>query len=186
MTDKLCCMLSVTGRLTTKADVFSFGVILMELISGRRALDETQPEESMHLVTWFRRMYLNKDVFRTAIDPSLEQTEETLSSILTVAELAGHCCAREPYQRPDMSHAVNVLSPLVEQWKPTDPDADDCYGIDLDMTLPQALKKWQAFEDSHMGDNSYSPSMASLDNTQTSIPTRPSGFADSFTSADGR
>ncbi|XP_031491885.1 receptor protein kinase TMK1-like [Nymphaea colorata] len=177
---------AVTGRLTTKADVFSFGVILMELISGRRALDESQPEESMHLVTWFRRMYLNKDVFRTAIDPSLEQTEETLSSILTVAELAGHCCAREPYQRPDMSHAVNVLSPLVEQWKPTDPDADDCYGIDLDMTLPQALKKWQAFEDSHMSDNSYSASMASLDNTQTSIPTRPSGFADSFTSADGR
>ncbi|KAF3785578.1 Receptor protein kinase [Nymphaea thermarum] len=177
---------AVTGRVTTKADVFSFGVILMELVSGRRALDETQPEESMHLVTWFRRMHLNKDAFRNAIDSSIEQNEETLSSILIVAELACHCCAREPYQRPDMSHAVNVLSPLVEQWKPTGPDADDLYGIDLDMTLPQALKKWQAFEDTQMGDSSYPASMASLDNTQTSIPNRPSGFADSFTSSDGR
>lgn len=179
-------LLTVTGRVTTKADVFSFGVILMELVSGRRALDDTQPEESMHLVTWFRRMHLNKDAFRNAIDSSIEQNEETLSSIFIVAELACHCCAREPYQRPDMSHAVNVLSPLVEQWKPTGPDADDLYGIDLDMTLPQALKKWQAFEGTQMGEDSYSASMTSLDNTQTSIPNRPSGFANSFTSSDGR
>ncbi|XP_010271200.1 PREDICTED: receptor protein kinase TMK1-like [Nelumbo nucifera] len=176
---------AVTGRVTTKVDVFSFGVILMELITGRKALDESQPEESMHLVTWFRRMHLNKDAFRKAIDPTIDLTEDTLSSITTVAELAGHCCAREPYQRPDMGHAVNVLSSLVELWKPADPDSEDIYGIDLDMTLPQALKKWQAFEgNSHM--DSSSSFLASVDNTQTSIPTRPSGFADSFTSADGR
>lgn len=172
---------AVTGRVTTKADVFSYGVILMELITGRRALDETQPEESMHLVTWFRRMHISKEAFRNAIDKALEVTDETFKSICTVAELAGHCTAREPYQRPDMGHAVNVLSPLVEQWKPSDPDDEDCYGIDLDMTLPQALKKWQAFEGSNIDE-----SIRSMDNTQSSIPTRPSGFADSFTSADGR
>ncbi|XP_073158728.1 receptor protein kinase TMK1 [Henckelia pumila] len=177
---------AVTGRVTTKVDVYSFGVILMELISGRKALDESQPEESMHLVTWFRRMQLNKDMFRKAIDPTIDLTEETLASITTVAELAGHCCAREPYQRPDMGHAVNVLSSLVELWKPSDQSSDDIYGIDLDMSLPQALKKWQAFEGrSHM-DSSSSSYLPSLDNTQTSIPTRPYGFAESFTSADGR
>lgn len=177
---------AVTGRVTTKADVFSFGVILMELITGRKALDESQPEESVHLVTWFRRMQLNKDTFRKAIDPTIDLDEETLASITTVAELAGHCCAREPYQRPDMGHAVNVLSSLAELWKPSDPDSEDSYGIDLDMTLPQALKKWQAFEDSSHFDGATSSYIASLDNTQTSIPTRPPGFADSFTSADGR
>ncbi|KAG1342711.1 Receptor protein kinase TMK1 [Cocos nucifera] len=177
---------AVTGRVTTKADVFSFGVILMELITGRKALDESQPEESVHLVTWFRRMQLNKDTFRKAIDPTIDLDEEILASITTVAELAGHCCAREPYQRPDMGHAVNVLSSLAELWKPSDPDSEDSYGIDLDMTLPQALKKWQAFEDSSHFDGATSSNIASLDNTQTSIPTRPPGFADSFTSADGR
>ncbi|KAG8062349.1 hypothetical protein GUJ93_ZPchr0003g16815 [Zizania palustris] len=177
---------AVTGRVTTKADVFSFGVILMELITGRKALDETQPEDSMHLVTWFRRMQLSKDTFQKAIDPTIDLNEETLASVNTVAELAGHCSAREPHQRPDMGHAVNVLSTLSDVWKPSDPDSDDSYGIDLDMTLPQALKKWQAFEDSSHFDGATSSFLASLDNTQTSIPTRPPGFAESFTSADGR
>uniref|UniRef100_A0A5B6Z2R5 non-specific serine/threonine protein kinase n=1 Tax=Davidia involucrata TaxID=16924 RepID=A0A5B6Z2R5_DAVIN len=174
------------GRVTTKIDVFSFGVILMELITGRKAIDETQHEESVHLVAWFRRMHINKDTFWKAIDPTIDLDEETLGSISTVAELAGHCCAREPYQRPDMSHAVNVLSSLAELWKPADPDSEDMYGIDLDMTLPQALKKWQALEGNSGINDSSSSYLGSTDNTQTSIPTRPSGFADSFTSADGR
>ncbi|KAI3775773.1 hypothetical protein L1987_45526 [Smallanthus sonchifolius] len=178
---------AVTGRVTTKVDVFSFGVILMELITGRKALDESQPEESMHLVTWFRRIHLNKDTFRKSIDQTLDLTEENLASISKAAELAGHCCAREPYQRPDMSHAVNVLSSLVEMWRPSDQSSDDIYGIDLDLSLPQALKKWQAFEGgSHTMDASSSSFLPSLDNTQTSIPTRPYGFAESFTSMDGR
>ncbi|XP_039045436.1 receptor protein kinase TMK1-like [Hibiscus syriacus] len=176
---------AVTGRVTTKVDVFSFGVILMELISGRKALDETQPEESLHLVTWFRRMYINNDTFRKAIDETIQLDEETLASISTVSELAGHCCAREPHQRPDMSHVVNVLSSLAEVWKPAEPDSDDVYGIELELTLPQALKKWQAFEGNSNLDDS-SSFLTSTDSTQTSIPCRPSGFADSFASADAR
>ncbi|XP_010315276.1 receptor protein kinase TMK1-like isoform X2 [Solanum lycopersicum] len=176
---------AVTGRVTTKIDVFSFGVILMELITGRRALDESQPEESMHLVPWFRRMHINKETFRKAIDHTIDLDEDTLASVSKVAELAGHCCAREPHQRPDMGHAVNVLSSLAELWKPAEVDEDEIYGIDYDMTLPQAVKKWQALEGMSGIDGS-SSYIGSSENTQTSIPTRPSGFADSFTSVDGR
>lgn len=179
-------MTAVTGRVTTKVDVFSFGVILMELITGRKALDESQPEDSMHLVTWFRRMHLNKESFKKLIDSTIHLDEETVASIGTVAELAGHCCAREPYQRPDMGHAVNVLSSLVELWKPSEQSPDDIYGIDFDMSLPQALKKWQAYEGTSRMDDSSSSYLPSLDNTQTSIPTRPNGFAESFKSEDGR
>ena len=60
-----------------------------------------------------------------AIDQTLEITDETFESIFTVAEQPGHCTAREPYQRPDVCHAINVLARLVEKWKPKDIDNDD-------------------------------------------------------------
>ena len=55
-----------TGRGTTKVDVTSFGMILTELITWRKALDKSQLEENMRPVTWFKRMHINMDTFRKA------------------------------------------------------------------------------------------------------------------------
>ena len=171
--------LSVTGRVTTKADVFSFGVVLMEMITGKRALDETQLEENMHLVTWFRRTNTSAETFADCVDPAITVNEETLESLNIVKDLALLCTQREPYQRPDMGHAVNVLKPVVEQWKPAKTlTGESSEEINLQLTLPEALKRWQDLED-------YSFT-AGDDQTRTSIPVKPHGFADTFTSNDGR
>ncbi|XP_004298491.1 PREDICTED: probable receptor protein kinase TMK1 [Fragaria vesca subsp. vesca] len=179
---------AATGRMTLKVDVYSFGVILMELITGRKAIDESQPGESCHLVTWFRRKLIKTEAFPEIVDPRISVNEETISSICTVAELAGHCSAREPYQRPDIGHAVNVLSSLVEQWKPSkQEDFDEMDAINFDVPLNEAVKMWKAAEGkSNIDDSSSSSIFPSGDSTQTSIPNRPSGFAESFTSSDGR
>ncbi|KAG5531020.1 hypothetical protein RHGRI_025841 [Rhododendron griersonianum] len=172
---------AATGRVTTKVDLYAFGVVLMEIVTGRKALDETVPDERSHLVTWFRRVLINKESIRKAIDQTLEPDDETFDSICKVAELAGHCTAREPFQRPDMGHAVNVLGPLVEQWKPSSHEEEESLGIDLHMSLPQALQRWQSDEGTStmFNDLSYS-------GTHSSIPTKPSGFADTFDSMDCR
>ncbi|XVE81233.1 hypothetical protein DITRI_Ditri15bG0046700 [Diplodiscus trichospermus] len=172
---------AATGRVTTKVDVYAFGVVLMEIITGRKALDETLPDEKSHLVTWFRRVLINKDNIPKVVDETINCDEETMASIFKVAELAGHCTAREPYQRPDMGHAVNVLGPLVEQWKPTSQEDEGNSGIDFQMSLPQALQRWQADEGTStmFADTSYSE-------TQSSIPAKPSGFQSTFNSSDGR
>jgi serine/threonine protein kinase len=169
---------TATGRVTTKVDVYAFGVILMEIMTGRKALDDTVPDERAHLVTWFRRVLVNKDSLPKAIDQTLNPDEETLVSIFKVAELAGHCTAREPYQRPDMGHAVNVLGPLVEQWKPTNHEEESTSGIDLHMSLPQFLQRWQADEGTSTMFNDMSHSQI-----QSSIS---GGFTDTFTSNDCR
>ncbi|KAK3008280.1 hypothetical protein RJ639_015348 [Escallonia herrerae] len=170
---------AATGRVTTKVDVYAFGVVLMEIITGRKALDDTVPDERSHLVSWFRRVVINKDNIAKAIDQTLDPDEETFESICKAAELAGHCTAREPFQRPDMGHAVNVLGPLVKHWKPSRPEEEEeSYGIDLHMS--QALQRWQADEGtSTMIDMSHSQSCSR-------IPSKPPGFADTFDSMDCR
>ncbi|PKI70250.1 hypothetical protein CRG98_009382 [Punica granatum] len=112
----------------------------MELITGRKALDYSVPDERSHLVTWFRRVLINKENIPKAIDQSLNPDEETMKSIYKVAELAGRCTAHKPFQRPDTGHAVNILGPLVEQWKLTRHEEEDGFGIDLHLSLPQALQ----------------------------------------------
>ncbi|CAN4093301.1 unnamed protein product [Withania somnifera] len=144
-----------TGRVTTKIDVFAFGVILMEILTGRKALDENLPEERSHLVVWFRKMVVNNEKIIEVLDPTLHPDEETYQSICKVAELAGHCAAREPSQRPDMGHSVNVLAPLVEQWTPAATSGDDSFNIDFNMSLPQALQRWEANDDSMLSEDTY-------------------------------
>ncbi|KAK8560737.1 hypothetical protein V6N13_026173 [Hibiscus sabdariffa] len=162
---------ATTGRVTTKVDVYAFGVVLMELITGRKALDEALPEDQSHLVTWFRRMLINRDEIPKMLDETIKCDLgcETMASILKVAELAGHCTAREPSQRPDMGHAVNVLSPLVQQWEPTSQEEEEAVSIDLELSLSHALQSWEMTEgeSSTFGDTS-------LYGTQTSTSARAS------------
>ncbi|RCV25164.1 hypothetical protein SETIT_5G144200v2 [Setaria italica] len=41
----------LTSQITEKADIYSFGVVVMEIISGRKNLDYSQPQESIHLIS---------------------------------------------------------------------------------------------------------------------------------------
>ncbi|XP_022869361.1 receptor-like kinase TMK3 [Olea europaea var. sylvestris] len=169
---------AVTGKITTKVDVFSFGVVLMELLTGLVALDEQRPEESRYLAEWFWQRKSDKESLLASIDSTIDAKEDIYESIYIIAELAGHCTARDPNHRPDMGHVVNVLAPLIGKWKPVK-ETDQDSSFDITLPLPQMLKGWQ--EEPATQDLS-GPSQDSKE----SIPSKPSGFADSFTSSDAR
>lgn len=170
---------AVTGKITTKVDVFSFGVVLMELLTGLMALDEDRAEEKQYLAAWFWKIKSDNEQLMAAIDPALDVKEDTFESVATVAELAGHCTAREPGQRPDMGYAVNVLGSLIQKWKPLDDESEEFSGIDYSLPLNQMVKGWQEAEGKDV-------SYMDLEDSKSSIPSRPVGFAESFTSSDGR
>lgn len=44
----------LTGHLTSKSDVWSYGVVLVELLTGRRSMDERRPKEELSLIDWAR------------------------------------------------------------------------------------------------------------------------------------
>ncbi|PIN25201.1 Serine/threonine protein kinase [Handroanthus impetiginosus] len=169
---------AVTGKITTKVDVFSFGVVLMELLTGLVALDEQRPEENRYLAEWFWQIKSNRESLIASIDPALDAKEDIYETIFSIAALAGHCTARDPNHRPEMGHAVNVLAQSVEKWKPHE-ETELCSDIDMTLPLPQLLKGWQ--EEADTQDLS-----GTSQDSKGSIPAKPSGFADSFTSADAR
>lgn len=132
--------------MTTKVDVYAFGVVLMELVTGRKAVDETMSDEICHLATWFRRASIFKENMVNCIDQVLDIDDEvTLESVFKVVELACHCTAYDPFQRPDMSYVVNVMGPLTGQWKPTQHTVEQSYHCHH-TSLPHVL---QANEDAY-------------------------------------
>ncbi|CAH8274912.1 unnamed protein product [Arabidopsis lyrata] len=134
---------AVTGRITTKADVYSFGVILMELVTGKEALDEKRSDAEQHIPSWFRKVFINRDSFGEAIDETIEVDEENRIIIDDVAKLAIHCCAKELTQRPEMRYVVSTLTSLTGtgQWKPSEIEEDN----DRDDIL-EYLKRWKEQE----------------------------------------
>lgn len=44
----------MTGHLLVKSDVYSYGVVLLELLTGRKPVDMSQPSGQENLVTWVR------------------------------------------------------------------------------------------------------------------------------------
>ncbi|XP_026414643.1 receptor protein kinase TMK1-like isoform X2 [Papaver somniferum] len=117
-------------KVSTKADVYSFGIILMELITGLKALDKSRSEESSLLAPWFQKIRLDKGKLVKVIDSTIAMNEETLRSIQTVALMAARCCNRNPKRRPDMSGVLDQLSLLLRE---PAKDAKDSHVVDIDM-----------------------------------------------------
>ncbi|CAN8243453.1 unnamed protein product [Cochlearia groenlandica] len=132
----------VTGRVTRKVDVYSFGVILMELITGQKAIDESRSREEPHIVVWFRRRVTEEDSFGEVIDNIMDLEDETRGKIYTVAKLAGHCCAAKPEHRPEMSYIVCVLRSLMEHWQPNEIEEEHAQ----DESISEIVRGWQRHE----------------------------------------
>ncbi|KAH9566908.1 hypothetical protein CY35_03G001700 [Sphagnum magellanicum] len=100
------------GELTTKVDVYSFGILLLEIISGRKSIDDTLPPEEMYLVKWAWSLH-EKNMLINLVDQKLNDTivEIELQRVTKVALL---CVQHDSRRRPLMSRVLLMLQGEME------------------------------------------------------------------------
>ncbi|WOL10418.1 phytosulfokine receptor 2 [Canna indica] len=92
---------------TLKGDVFSFGVVLLELLTGRRPVDVCKAKGSRDLVSWVLRMKTEKkeeQIFDTVIWDKAHEKQ-----LFSVLETACRCISPDPRNRPSIDQVVSWL-----------------------------------------------------------------------------
>ncbi|KAK8594791.1 hypothetical protein V6N13_015707 [Hibiscus sabdariffa] len=118
------------GHLTEKADVFGFGIVALEILSGRPNFDNGLEDDKIYLLAWAWALHENSQ-YLDLVDPNLVEFDE--NEALRVARVALLCTQGSPSMRPPMSHVVAMLAGDIE--------------VSSALTRPSYLTDWN-FRDS--------------------------------------
>ncbi|KAM2042811.1 hypothetical protein ACFX16_036462 [Malus domestica] len=98
---------AMRGHLTEKADVFGFGVVALEILSGRPNSDNNLDPEKIYLLEWAWTLHENDQILGL-VDSRLTEFDETEATRVIRAALL--CTQASPMTRPSMSRMVAMLS----------------------------------------------------------------------------
>ncbi|XP_024022839.1 probable LRR receptor-like serine/threonine-protein kinase At1g56130 [Morus notabilis] len=102
---------ALRGHLTEKADVFGFGVVALEIVSGRPNFCNSLDNEKIYLLEWAWTLYEN-DQSLELMDPTLSEFDE--NEAIRLIRVALLCTQASPWLRPPMSRVVGMLSGDIE------------------------------------------------------------------------
>ncbi|TYH62690.1 hypothetical protein ES332_D07G137600v1 [Gossypium tomentosum] len=102
---------AMRGHLTEKVDVFGFGVVALEIISGRPNSYNALENDRTYLLEWVWTLHENNQLL-SLLDPKLVEFDE--NEALRVIRVALLCTQTSPSMRPPMSRVVGMLAGDIE------------------------------------------------------------------------
>ncbi|KAG6538838.1 hypothetical protein ZIOFF_003989 [Zingiber officinale] len=111
-----------TTNITEKSDVYSFGVVLLEILSGRSAI-EPVVGDSLHIVEWVKKKMGSLEPAANVLDPKLQGLpDQMVQEMLQTLGIAMFCVNSSPSERPTMKEVVALLMEVKcppEEWGKT-------------------------------------------------------------------
>ncbi|OAY60487.1 probable serine/threonine-protein kinase PBL7 [Manihot esculenta] len=98
------------GKVSDKTDVYAFGVVLLELITGRKPIEAKRPPGEENLVLWAKPL-LNKGkgAIEELLDPRLKCTLRKTTQITQMIQAAAACISNEESRRPGIAQIIAIL-----------------------------------------------------------------------------
>lgn len=95
-------------RITEKSDIYSFGVVLMEVLTGKEPIEPTIPN-GLHIVDWVRRERGQVEVLDPALRSAPEPEIQEMKQALSIALL---CSSSAPDERPTMRNVAATIKEI--------------------------------------------------------------------------
>nr|CAB3499347.1 unnamed protein product [Digitaria exilis] len=117
---------AIHGQLSEKVDTYSFGVVVLEILSGRKSNDTRLEPETQYLLEWAWKLY-ESDNLIALVDDTLDPEEYKPEEVKRIMEIALVCTQSAVAARPMMSEVVVLLltrnDPELQPTRPTFIDA---------------------------------------------------------------
>ncbi|KAK7365965.1 hypothetical protein VNO78_38735 [Psophocarpus tetragonolobus] len=129
---------AMQGQLSKKADTYSYGIVVLEIISGQKSTEVKVNDEGREYLLQRAWKLYEKDMQLELVDKDIDPSEYDAEEVKKIIEVALLCTQASPVTRPTMSELIVLLKSksLVENLRPTTPVFVDTKMMNRETTSP--------------------------------------------------